>query len=254
MNAPVASVREQVSAEEWKLRCDLAACYRLIALFGWDDLIFTHVSVRIPGPEHHFLINPYGMFFEEITASSLVKIDMACQPLMPTAYPVNPAGFLIHSTIHDARDDVACVLHTHTVAGVAVSAQKAGLLPISQQASVVLQSLAYHDYEGLAVRDDERPRLVRDIGRARALILRNHGLLTVGPSVAAAFQGMYTLERACQIQLAAQAGGAELIPVADEVMGGVREATRIVRVGRGDDLVWDALMRRLHRENPGWDV
>lgn len=254
MNAPVASVREQVSAEEWKLRCDLAACYRLIALFGWDDLIFTHVSVRIPGPEHHFLINPYGMFFEEITASSLVKIDMECRPLMPTAYPVNPAGFLIHSTIHEARDDVACVLHTHTVAGVAVSAQRAGLLPISQQASVVLQSLAYHDYEGLAVRDDERPRLVRDIGRARALILRNHGLLTVGPSVAAAFQGMYTLERACQIQLAAQSGGAELIPVTDEVMGGVRDATRIVRVGRGDDLVWDALMRRLHRENPGWDV
>lgn len=254
MNAPVASVREQVSAEEWKLRCDLAACYRLIALFGWDDLIFTHVSVRIPGPEHHFLINPYGMFFEEITASSLVKIDMECRPLMPTAYPVNPAGFLIHSTIHEARDDVACVLHTHTVAGVAVSAQKEGLLPISQQASVVLQSLAYHDYEGLAVRDDERPRLVRDIGRARALILRNHGLLTVGPSVAAAFQVMYTLERACQIQLAAQAGGAELTRVTDEVMGGVREATRIVRVGRGDELVWDALMRRLQRENPGWDV
>jgi ribulose-5-phosphate 4-epimerase/fuculose-1-phosphate aldolase len=254
MNAPVASVREQVSADEWKLRCDLAACYRLIALFGWDDLIFTHVSVRIPGPEHHFLINPYGMFFEEITASSLVKIDMECRPVLPTAYPVNPAGFLIHSTIHEARDDVVCVLHTHTVAGVAVSAQKAGLLPISQQASVVLQSLAYHDYEGLAVRDDERPRLVRDIGRARTLILRNHGLLTVGPSVAAAFQGMYTLERACQIQLAAQAGGAELVPVTDEVMGGVRDATRIVRVGRGDDLVWEALMRRLHRENPGWDV
>lgn len=254
MNAPVASVRGQVSAEEWKLRCDLAACYRLIALFGWDDLIFTHVSVRIPGPEHHFLINPYGMFFEEITASSLVKIDMECRPVMPAAYPVNPAGFLIHSTIHEARDDVACVLHTHTVAGVAVSAQKAGLLPISQQASVVLQSLAYHDYEGLAVRDDERPRLVRDIGRARALILRNHGLLTVGPSVAAAFQGMYTLERACQIQLAAQSGGAELIPVTDEVMGGVRDATRIVRVGRGDELVWDALMRRLQRENPGWDA
>ena len=254
MNAPVASVRAQVSAEEWQLRCDLAACYRLIALFGWDDLIFTHVSVRIPGPEHHFLINPYGMFFEEITASSLVKIDMDCVPLMPSAYPVNPAGFLIHSTIHDARDDVACVLHTHTVAGVAVSAQKEGLLPISQQASVVLQSLAYHDYEGLAVRDDERPRLVQDIGRARALILRSHGLLTVGPSVASAFQVMYTLERACQIQLAAQAGGAELTQVPDAVMRGVKDATRIVRVGRGDALVWDALLRRLQRENPGWDV
>jgi len=136
MNAPQVSLRSQVSAEEWQMRVDLAACYRAIAMFGWDDLIFTHVSARLPGPEHHFLINPYGLMFEEMTASSLVKVDMSCRPLSPSPYQVNPAGFVIHSAIHEVRPDVVCVLHTHTRAGVAVSAQKHGLLPISQQATV----------------------------------------------------------------------------------------------------------------------
>ncbi|MFP5462012.1 MAG: class II aldolase/adducin family protein [Gammaproteobacteria bacterium] len=254
MNAPTQTVREQVSAEEWKLRCDLAACYRLIALHGWDDLVFTHVSVRIPGPEHHFLINPYGLMFEEITASSLVKVDMDCKPVIPTPHPVNPAGFVIHSCIHAAREDVVCVLHTHTTAGVAVSAQKDGLLPISQPATIALTSLAYHDFEGPALDPDEQKRLVADLGDKRIMILRNHGLLTVGPSVASAFAAMYTLERACQAQIAAQSGGAELVRVPQEVLDGVQRNVQIVRRGMGDSLVWPALLRRLERRNPGWDA
>lgn len=254
MNAPEKSIRSQVSAEEWQLRVDLAACYRLVAMYGWDDLIFTHISARIPGPEHHFLINPYGMMFEEITASSLVKVDMDCKPLLPTPYPVNPAGFVIHSAIHAVREDVVCVLHTHTPAGVGVSAQQDGLLAISQQASVAMTSLAYHDYEGIAVHDDEKPRLQADLGDATSMILRNHGLLTVGPTIADAFLAMFTLERACQAQIAAQAGGAALRPVDPRVLAGVRDALRIVGAGAksGGGLAWPALLRKLDRVNPGY--
>jgi len=253
MNAPQASVRSQVSEQEWQLRVDLAACYRLIALHGWDDLVFTHVSARLPGPEHHFLINPYGLMFDEITASSLVKVDMDCKPLLPTPYPVNPAGFVIHSAIHAVRDDVVCVLHTHTRAGVAVSAQQHGLLPISQQASVVLTSLSYHDYEGIAVRDDEKPRLQRDLGTSRCLILRNHGLLTAAPSVAEAFLSMYTLEAACQIQIGALSGG-PVIRVPQAVLDGVRQAIGVQRTALSTDATWAALMRKLERRNPGCDA
>ena len=254
MNAPGKSVREQVSAQEWQLRVDLAACYRLIAMYGWDDMIFTHVSVRIPGPEHHFLINPYGLMFEEITASSLVKVDMECKPLLPTPHPVNPAGFVIHSTIHAAREDVSCVLHTHTTAGVGVSAQKAGLLPISQQASVVLDSLGYHDYEGIAVHDDERPRIARDLGSNDYLMLRNHGLLTVGPTVADAFLKMFTFENACRAQIAAQSGGSELIAVERKVIAANVAAVRVATQGAGGMLAWPALLRKLQRVNPGFDA
>ena len=254
MNADAVEVPRDLAAVERQLRIDLAACYRLVALYGWDDLVFTHVSVRIPGPEHHFLINPYGLMFEEITASSLVKVDMDCRPVIPTPHPVNPAGFVIHSCIHAAREDVVCVLHTHTTAGVAVSAQKDGLLPISQPATIALTSLSYHDYEGLAVNDDEKPRLQRDLGTNNAMILRNHGLLTVGPSVASAFAAMYTLERACQAQIAAQSGGAELVRVPQEVLAGVQRNVQIVRRGMGDSLAWPALLRRLERNNPGWDA
>ncbi len=253
MNAPDKSVRSRVSAEEWQLRCDLAACYRLVAMYGWDDLVFTHLSARLPGPEHHFLINPYGMMFEEITASSLVKVDMDCRPLLPTPYPVNPAGFVIHSAIHLGREDVVCVMHTHTPAGVAVSAQQEGLLPISQQATVALASLAYHDYEGIAVRDDEKARLQQHLGDASAMILRNHGLLTVGATVADAFLVMFTLERACQVQVLAQSGGAALTPVDPRVLAGVRDALRIVGVGKtGGEIAWPALLRKLDRVNPGY--
>lgn len=255
MNAPQKSMREQVTAEEWQLRVDLAACYRAVAMYGWDDLVFTHISARIPGPEHHFLINPYGMMFEEITASSLVKVDMDCRPLHETRYPVNPAGFVIHSAIHAAREDVVCVLHTHTPAGVAVAAQKQGLLPISQQASVALMSLSYHDYEGIAVRDDEKARLQKDLGDSMNFILRNHGLLTVGQSIADAFLAMFNLERACQVQVLAQSGGAELVAVTSGVQAAVGHALSVQRVGQSSPgaLAWPALLRKLERVNPGFD-
>jgi ribulose-5-phosphate 4-epimerase/fuculose-1-phosphate aldolase len=178
MNDAAVEVRATVSAEEWQLRVDLAACYRLVAMFHWDDLIFTHISARLPGPDHHFLINPYGMMFDEITASSLVKIDLHGNKIAPSPYEINPAGFTIHSAIHAARDDAQCVLHVHSVNGIAVSAQDNGLLPLSQHAMFVLSSLAYHDYEGVALNEDEKPRLVGDLGDKRFLMLRNHGLLT----------------------------------------------------------------------------
>ncbi len=252
-SAELNAIKQTVSQDEWQLRVDLAACYRLIAMHGWDDLVFTHVSARIAGPEHHFLINPYGFMFDEITASSLVKVDMACQPVIPTPYKVNPAGFIIHSAIHHAREDAACVLHTHTPAGVAVSAQRAGVLPISQQSTIVLGSLGYHDYEGIAVADDEKPRLVRDLGENNFLMLRNHGLLTVGNSIAQAFLSMFTFERACQIQVLAQGQGAELVSIDSRVLSGVKSNVKKVTAGMGDGLVWPALLRKLNRVNPGFD-
>lgn len=237
---------------EQRLRIDLAACYRLIALHGWDDLVFTHISARIPGPEHHFLINPYGMLFEEITAGSLVKVDLHGRKLDDSPHPINPAGFVIHSAIHAAREDVTCVLHTHTPAGVAVSAQAAGLLPISQQATIALASLGYHDYEGIALRDDEKPRLVADLGERMALILRNHGLLTVGGSVADAFLVMFNLQRACEIQLLAQAGNTPLVTVAQPILDGVKANIVAVTRGMAGNLAWPGLLRLLDRKLPGY--
>jgi ribulose-5-phosphate 4-epimerase/fuculose-1-phosphate aldolase len=239
-------------ATEQRLRVDLAACYRLVAHYGWDDLVFTHISARIPGDAHHFLINPYGMLFEEITASSLVKVDASGEKVAPSPYPINPAGFVIHSAIHDARPDVVCVLHVHTPQGVAVSAQKAGLLPISQQATVALASLGYHDYEGIALRDDEKPRLVNDLGRKTALVLRNHGLLTVGRSIADAFVAMFTLQRACEIQLLAQSGGVELVTVDPRIVSGVTSNVEAVTRGGGGALAWPGLLRRLERLDPSY--
>jgi ribulose-5-phosphate 4-epimerase/fuculose-1-phosphate aldolase len=239
-----------MNAEERQLRIDLAACYRLVALYGWTDLVFTHISARIPGPEHHFLINPYGMMFDEITASSLIKVDQHCNKLSESPYPVNPAGFTIHSCIHEARHDIGCVLHTHTRAGVAVSAQKEGILPISQQSTFVLSSLTYHDYEGVAVRDDEKPRLQRDLGSAMFFMLRNHGLLTVGKTVADAFLLMYVFETTCQIQLAAQSGGGELVRVDPRIVEGIGHAIRVQGVEGA--LVWPSLLRKLDRANPGY--
>jgi ribulose-5-phosphate 4-epimerase/fuculose-1-phosphate aldolase len=241
----------KISKEEQQLRVDLAACYRLIALHGWDDLVFTHISARIPGPEHHFLINPYGMMFGEITASSLVKVDQDCKKLSDSPYPVNPAGFTIHSCIHAVREDAGCVLHVHTVAGVAVSAQKGGVLPISQQSTIVLASLGYHDYEGIALRDDEKPRLQKDLGSNNFLMLRNHGLLTVGETIADAYLSMFTFQRTCEIQVAAQAGGA-LIPVDPRIVAGVKQNVMAVSKGLGGALAWPALLRKLDRESPGY--
>ena len=244
------SLKGVVSAEEWQLRVDLAACYRLVAQHGWSDLVFTHISARIPGPEHHFLINPYGLMFEEITASSLVKVDLQCNKVIDSPFPVNPAGFVIHSAVHEAREDAHCVIHTHTRAGVAVSAQKCGVLPISQQSTFVLSSLAYHNYEGVAFRDEEKPRLQADLGRAAFLVLRNHGLLVTGSTIADAFLAMYIFESACQIQLAAQAGG-ELVHVDPRIVDGVREAMRVQTGGMGGAFAWPSLIRKLDRLDPG---
>lgn len=249
---PASSVQAQVSAQEWQLRQDLAACYRLVAHYGWSDLVFTHISARIPGPDHHFLINPYGLMFDEITASSLVKVDQHCNKLNDSPYSVNPAGFVIHSAIHEAREDAGCVLHTHTRAGVAVSAQKDGVLPLSQQSTFVLASLAYHDYEGVAFRPDEKPRLQADLGHANFMVLRNHGLLVVGKIIADAFLSMYTFEATCQIQLAAQSGGGALTHVNPRIVSGVAESMRVQTGGLGGAFVWPALLRKLQRIDPGY--
>jgi ribulose-5-phosphate 4-epimerase/fuculose-1-phosphate aldolase len=250
MNTP--SLQGQVSPEEWQLRVDLAAAYRLVALYGWSDLVFTHISARIPGPEHHFLINPYGLMFDEITASCLVKVDQQCNKLSDSPHPVNPAGFTIHSAVHAVREDAGCVLHTHTRAGVGVSAQKAGVLPISQQSTFVLASLAYHDYEGVAFREEEKPRLQADLGDKNFLMLRNHGLLTVGRTIADAFLHMYVFESTCQIQLAAQSGGAELTEVNTQIVQGVAHAMKVQTGGMGGAFVWPALIRRLERTDTSY--
>ena len=247
----IPSLKEVVSAEEWKLRVDLAAAYRLVALYGWSDLVFTHISARIPGPEHHFLINPYGLMFDEITASSLVKVDQQCNKLSDSPFPVNPAGFTIHSCIHEVREDAGCVLHTHSRAGVAVSAQKGGVLPISQQSTFVLASLAYHDYEGVALRDDEKPRLQKDLGNNTYLMLRNHGLLTVGKTIPEAFLSMYTFENTCRIQIDAQGGG-ELVQVDPKIISNMGEVMRVATAGQGANLAWPALLRKLDRTDPSY--
>ena len=245
-------VREQVSDEEWQTRVDLAACYRIIAMHGWDDLVFTHISAHVPGPDKHFLINPYGMLFEEITATSLVKVDLAGEKVVDSPHPVNPAGFVIHSAIHEARPDVGCVLHTHTKAGVAVSAQAAGLLPLSQISLFPYAALGYHDYEGIALNDEEKPRLVADLADNNALILRNHGLLTVGETIADAFLMMYALETACQTQIMAQAGGNELVQVPAQIVAGIKSQVEQVTKGLGGQLAWPGLLRKLDRRDPSF--
>jgi len=218
-------------------------------MYGWDDLVFTHVSARVPGAEDHFLINAYGMMFEEITASSLVKVDLAGKKISESPYDINPAGFVIHSAVHEVRHDAGCVLHTHTRAGVAVSAQANGLLPISQTSLFPFATLAYHDYEGVALNDDEKPRLVADLGNNNAMILRNHGLLTTGATVADAFLMMYALETACQIQIMAQSSGGDLIQVPTPVIQGIQAQAEQVTKGLGGALVWPGLLRKLDRRD-----
>ncbi len=242
-----------VSEAEWQARVDLAALYRLVAMNGWDDLIFTHISARIPGPEHHFLINPYGMLFEEVTASSLVKVDLEGEIVGESDYRINPAGFTIHSAIHAARDDAMVVIHLHTNQGVAVSAQKDGLLPITQTAMIAMGEIAYHDYEGVALDLDERERIVADLGDKHAMILRNHGTLTVGESAADAYQRMFFLERACAMQIMAQAGGGELLYCGDNLQKKVEGQSPVGGMAKlADKLVWPALLRKLNRECPDY--
>ena len=243
----VISVKNQVSKEEWQTRVELAAVYRLVALYGWDDLVFTHISSKIPNTEDEFLINPYGFLFEEITASSLVKINLDGETLLESPHPINPAGFTIHGAIHEVRHDVQCVLHIHSLYGVAVSTQADGLLPISQQSIFPLSNLAYHDYEGVALNEAEKPRLVDDLGANNFLILRNHGLLTCGKSAADAFLSMYILESACRIQILAQNGGNELIQIPAPIIAGAKAQVEAVTKGMGADLVFPALLRKLDR-------
>lgn len=245
------ATQHPAAATEQQLRVDLAACYRLVAAYGWDDLIFTHISARLPGPEHHFLINPYGMMFDEITASSLVKVDLQGRKVDGSPHDINPAGFMIHSAVHAAREDAQCVLHVHSINGVAVSAQEEGLLPLSQHAMFVLGSLGYHDYEGVALEEGEKPRLARDLGDRHFLMLRNHGLLTVGRSVAEAFVAMYLFETACTIQVRAL-GGAPVRRITPPILRGAQRQWDMVTHGAGAALAWPALLRKLDSQSPGF--
>ncbi len=245
-------VRSQVTADEWETRVNLAATYRLVAQFGWSDLIFTHISARVPGGSHHFLINPYGLLFDEVTASSLVKIDLDGNKVMDSPHDINPAGFTIHSAIHAARDDAQCVLHVHSVNGIAVSAQRDGVLPLSQQSIFVLASLGYHDYEGVALNAEEKPRLVANLGNKHFLMLRNHGLLTVANSIPDAFLYMYLFETTCMIQVRAQAGGGELTQVPQSIIDGAMAQAAAVTRGAGGQLAWPGLLRRLDRTDPSY--
>ncbi|MCB1842899.1 MAG: class II aldolase/adducin family protein [Halioglobus sp.] len=248
-NSGQESVRARVSDAEWQTRVDLAACYRLIALHGWDDLVFTHISARVPGPDEHFLINAYGLLFEEMTASSLVKVDLRGEKVLESPHPINPAGFTIHSAVHAARPDVACVLHTHTRAGIAVSAQADGLRPLSQSSLFPLISVGYHDYEGVALNENEKPRLVADLGSNNFLILRNHGLLAVGGTIPDAFLGMYMLETSCQIQIMSQSSGAELVEIDGRILQGIAAQAEQVTKGLGGQLAWPGLLRKLDRRD-----
>jgi ribulose-5-phosphate 4-epimerase/fuculose-1-phosphate aldolase len=239
---------------EWSQRINLAACYRLIAHYGWDDLVDTHASARVPGPDHHFLINPYGLAFDEITASSLVKVDLDGNLLTESHYSINPAGFTIHSAIHEAREDAGCVIHLHTPDGTAVASCMEGLLPLNQTAQLVTHDLAYHDYVGIALDHEERPRLQQDLGNKNCMLLRNHGTLTVGRSVAAAFERMYHLERACTMQVRTRMLGPTAHPVEqmvidkNEALFANPERAEL----RSTTLVWPAMLRKVERLDPGY--
>jgi ribulose-5-phosphate 4-epimerase/fuculose-1-phosphate aldolase len=243
-----------VTDAEWTQRINLAACYRLVALYGWDDLVDTHISARVAGPQPHFLINPYGLMFDEITASSLVKVDLNGNQLTKSDYSINPAGFTIHSAIHEVREDAICVLHLHTIDGTAVSSCTDGLLPLNQTAQFVTHDLAYHDYEGVALDHDERPRLQKDLGGKNHMLLRNHGTLTVGRSVASAFERMYHLERACAIQVRTRMLGPAAYPVeVDVIEKNEKLFSNPDRAElRSTQLVWPPLLRKLDRIDPGF--
>lgn len=245
-------VREQVSKEEWETRVNLAACYRLMAEFGMTEMIANHISARVPGTTNEFLINPYGMLYEEMTASSMIRIDLDGKVLFnATEYDVNQAGYVIHSAIHAARHDVECIIHTHTLAGMAVSAMKCGILPIAQS-SMRFAEIAYHDYEGVALRLDERERLVKNLGDREAMVLRNHGLLTVGPSIPECFNNMYRLERACQLQVTALSCNTELQLPPAEVVRYTNEQMRSGNRRRYGLLEWPTLLRKLDRIDPSY--
>lgn len=246
------SLRDQVSPDEWQARVDLAALYRLVVLHGWDDMIFTHISARVPGNHDHFLINPYGLLFDEITASSLVKVDLDGNIVQKTDFLINPAGFTIHSAVHAAREDVGCVIHLHTDDGVAVSAHPQGLLPLSQHAMTLCGRVAYHDYEGIALDLDERERLVADLGAKQVMLLRNHGTLAVGSTCADAFLAIYYLERACTMQVRALSGCDRWVRPGKGVPDKVSGQAASLFSGAAGDLAWPSLLRKLDRIDPSY--
>lgn len=248
----VVHMRETVSKAEWEARVNVAALYRLVALEGWDDLVGTHISARIPGDEHRFLLNPYGMLFEEITASCLLTVDLDGNQLTDSEYEYNRAGFTIHSAVHMSRPDAWYVIHLHTNYGIAVSCQKQGLLPLNQTAIAVTGGLAYHDYEGVATNLAERERLVQDLGDKNAMILRNHGTMSCGPNAGGAWQSIFRLERACEYQVLAQSGGAELIPLSQEVIDSRHDAASTQKLGPRGEFIWPALLRKLDRIDPSF--
>lgn len=249
----IPSVKDQVSEEEWEARVNLAAAYRMCAHYGWDDLIYTHISARVPNTDHHFLINPLGLMFEEMTASSLIKVDLNGNALMETPYIPNAAGFVIHSAIHEAREDAGCVLHLHTDYGIAVSNLESGLELMAQSSIPAWAQVAYHDYEGFAVNDGEKERLVADMGEKSALILRNHGTLTVGPTVAQAFEAMFFLEKACKIQVLTRATGMPIYkPSEQSIENALRDLRVVAGAGGADNFVWPAILRKLDRMDPSY--
>jgi ribulose-5-phosphate 4-epimerase/fuculose-1-phosphate aldolase len=249
---PQLNLKNKVSAEEWQLRVDLAACYRLVEHFRWGDLIYTHLSARLPGTDH-YLVNAFGLTFDEVTASNLVKVDLKGNILDDTPFQINPAGFTIHSAIHEVRDDAHCVIHLHTKETIAVATQKSGLLPLSQYSMFSLPSLSYHGYEGLAVNDDEKTRLQNDLGNTNHMLLLNHGGLTVGPTVGDAFMRFYDLQRACEIQLSLQASGEEVTPIPQAIIDNIYNQAKDVHSGStGGQLAWPAMLRKAYRLDPNF--
>ena len=254
----VTALKSNISEAEWQMRKDLAACFRLVDLYGWSDLIATHLSARVPDADDQFLINPFGLTFDEMTASLLMKADEDGNLLSQSDYDMNPAGFVIHSAVHMARPEVACVIHTHTQAGVGVATQKNGLLPLTQQSLAVLATTSYHEYEGIAFDMSERERLAQDLGNNNVLFLKNHGLLTVGNTVGEAFMWMYRAERACRFQLAFQQAGVEATEISEEMQKITMDRNRQANSKDGYRPIgqkeWPALLRKLDRENPGYDA
>jgi ribulose-5-phosphate 4-epimerase/fuculose-1-phosphate aldolase len=244
-----------ISEAEWQLRLQLAACYRVFEWLGWGETIFNHITVRVPGPERHFLINPFGLWYDEITASNLVKIDLAGNPVAPTEHPVNRAGFIIHSAIHGARDDAHCIMHTHTTAGMAIACRRQGLAHDDFYGAILIDRVAYHDFEGISVHPEEQPRLVASLGAKNVMILRNHGLLVAEHDIPHAFSTMWTLQRACEVQcLAAGIGGYD-IPLTPEVREVSRRAAFAYEAeGSTRERLFDATVRRMERarRGPGW--
>ncbi|MBQ4837398.1 MULTISPECIES: class II aldolase/adducin family protein [Pseudoalteromonas] len=249
---PELNLKGKVSDEEWKLRVDLAACYRLVEHFRWGDLIYTHMSARLPGT-NHYLVNAFGLSFDEVTASNLVKVDLQGNILDDTPYEINPAGFTIHSAIHEVREDAHCVIHLHTKETIAVASLEGGLQPLSQHSMFSLPSLSYHGYEGLAVNDDERARLQADLGNTNHMLLVNHGGLTVGPTVGDAFMRFYDLQRACEIQVAILATGQPAIAVPQPIQDNIYNQAKVVHSGStGGQLAWPAMLRKAYRLDPGF--